>query len=99
MIWKLAEEGMNVARLNMSHGDHASHLKTIEFVREYNAQFNDKVISIMLDTKVYLLLYVLYIILLNVVFWCSFFQEYILDSSDLVLKLGYSKVICFLNYS
>ncbi|CAO2837965.1 unnamed protein product [Amaranthus hypochondriacus] len=51
MIWKLAEEGMNVARLNMSHGDHASHLKTIELVREYNAQFDDKVISIMLDTK------------------------------------------------
>ncbi|KAG8476335.1 hypothetical protein CXB51_033299 [Gossypium anomalum] len=27
MIWKLAETGMNVARLNMSHGDHASHQK------------------------------------------------------------------------
>ncbi|KAL2227003.1 UNVERIFIED_CONTAM: Plastidial pyruvate kinase 2 [Sesamum indicum] len=27
MIWKLAEAGMNVARLNMSHGDHASHQK------------------------------------------------------------------------
>ncbi|KNA25875.1 hypothetical protein SOVF_002480 [Spinacia oleracea] len=51
MIWKLAEEGMNVARLNMSHGDHASHQKTIDLVREYNAQFDDKVISIMLDTK------------------------------------------------
>ncbi|XP_021768157.1 pyruvate kinase isozyme G, chloroplastic-like [Chenopodium quinoa] len=51
MIWKLAEEGMNVARLNMSHGDHASHQKTIDLVREYNAHFDDKVISIMLDTK------------------------------------------------
>ncbi|GAV87050.1 PK domain-containing protein/PK_C domain-containing protein [Cephalotus follicularis] len=51
MIWKLAEEGMNVARLNMSHGDHASHQKTIDLVKEYNAQFNDKVIAIMLDTK------------------------------------------------
>ncbi|KAG5540066.1 hypothetical protein RHGRI_020338 [Rhododendron griersonianum] len=30
MIWKLAEAGMNVARLNMSHGDHASHQKTID---------------------------------------------------------------------
>ncbi|KAL4355151.1 hypothetical protein GQ457_06G037380 [Hibiscus cannabinus] len=51
MIWKLAEAGMNVARLNMSHGDHASHQKTIDLVKEYNAQFKDKVIAIMLDTK------------------------------------------------
>ncbi|BAU00362.1 Pyruvate kinase isozyme [Vigna angularis] len=51
MIWSLAEAGMNVARLNMSHGDHASHLQTIELVREYNAQFQDKVVAIMLDTK------------------------------------------------
>ncbi|OMO77194.1 Pyruvate kinase [Corchorus capsularis] len=51
MIWKLAEAGMNVARLNMSHGDHASHQKTIDLVKEYNAQFEHKVIAIMLDTK------------------------------------------------
>ncbi|XP_043717987.1 pyruvate kinase isozyme G, chloroplastic-like [Telopea speciosissima] len=51
MIWKLAEAGMNVARLNMSHGDHASHQKTIDLVKEYNEQFEDKVIAIMLDTK------------------------------------------------
>ncbi|XP_052170172.1 pyruvate kinase isozyme G, chloroplastic isoform X2 [Diospyros lotus] len=51
MIWKLAEAGMNVARLNMSHGDHASHRKTIDLVREYNSQFEDKVVAIMLDTK------------------------------------------------
>eukprot|EP00271_Cylindrocystis_brebissonii_P016109 TRINITY_DN39310_c0_g1_i1.p1 TRINITY_DN39310_c0_g1~~TRINITY_DN39310_c0_g1_i1.p1 ORF type:complete len:616 (+),score=125.11 TRINITY_DN39310_c0_g1_i1:233-2080(+) len=51
MIWKLAKEGMNVARLNMSHGDHASHLKVIELVREYNAQPNANVVAIMLDTK------------------------------------------------
>ncbi|KAK3014189.1 hypothetical protein RJ639_008690 [Escallonia herrerae] len=51
MIWKLAETGMNVARLNMSHGDHASHQKTIDLVKEYNAQFQDKVVAIMLDTK------------------------------------------------
>ncbi|KAI3505168.1 hypothetical protein L1887_27106 [Cichorium endivia] len=51
MIWKLAETGMNVARLNMSHGDHASHQKTIDLVKEYNAQFKEKVIAIMLDTK------------------------------------------------
>lgn len=51
MIWKLAEEGMNVARLNMSHGDHASHQKVIDLVKEYNAQTKDNVIAIMLDTK------------------------------------------------
>lgn len=51
MIWKLAEAGMNVARMNMSHGDHASHQKTIDLVKEYNAQFENKVIAIMLDTK------------------------------------------------
>ncbi len=52
MIWKLAEAGMNVARLNMSHGDHASHQKVIDLVKEYNAQTKDNVIAIMLDTKV-----------------------------------------------
>ncbi|KAJ4843374.1 putative protein kinase [Turnera subulata] len=51
MIWKLAETGMNVARLNMSHGDHASHQKVIDLVKEYNAQNKDNVIAIMLDTK------------------------------------------------
>ncbi|CAL0311624.1 unnamed protein product [Lupinus luteus] len=51
MIWKLAETGMNVARLNMSHGDHSSHQKTIDIVKEYNAHFPHKVISVMLDTK------------------------------------------------
>ncbi|KAK4431392.1 Plastidial pyruvate kinase [Sesamum alatum] len=51
MIWKLAEAGMNVARLNMSHGDHTSHQKVIDLVKEYNAQAKDNVIAIMLDTK------------------------------------------------
>ena len=52
MIWKLAEAGMNVARLNMSHGDHNSHKKVIDLVKEYNAQSAENVIAIMLDTKV-----------------------------------------------
>lgn len=43
---------MNVARLNMSHGDHASHLKVIELVREYNRERGHNVLAIMLDTKV-----------------------------------------------
>jgi pyruvate kinase len=52
MIWKLAGVGMNVARLNMSHGDHKSHKKVIDLVKEYNAQNKDgNVIAIMLDTK------------------------------------------------
>lgn len=51
MIWKLAEAGMNVARMNMSHGDHSSHQKVIDLVKEYNAQHKDNVIAIMLDTK------------------------------------------------
>lgn len=52
MIWKLAAEGMNVARLNMSHGDHASHKKVIDLVREFNKEANSNVIALMLDTKV-----------------------------------------------
>ncbi|KAJ4784856.1 Pyruvate kinase [Rhynchospora pubera] len=52
MIWKLAEAGMNVARLNMSHGDHKSHKKVIDLVKEYNAENKEgNVIAIMLDTK------------------------------------------------
>lgn len=51
MIWKLAEAGMNVARMNMSHGDHASHQKVIDLVKEYNAQSKDNTIAIMIDTK------------------------------------------------
>lgn len=51
MIWKLAEAGMNVARLNMSHGDHKSHKKVIDLVKEYNAKSPENVIAIMLDTK------------------------------------------------
>ncbi|XP_042052719.1 plastidial pyruvate kinase 2 [Salvia splendens] len=35
----------------MSHGDHASHQKVIDLVKEYNSQVKDNVIAIMLDTK------------------------------------------------
>ncbi|CAA6669702.1 unnamed protein product [Spirodela intermedia] len=51
MIWKLAEAGMNVARLNMSHGDHTSHQRTIDLVKEYNSLSQGNVVAIMLDTK------------------------------------------------
>ena len=52
MIWKLAEAGMNVARLNMSHGDHSSHQKVIDLIKEYNAKSPENAIAIMVDTKV-----------------------------------------------
>ncbi|CAI5518395.1 unnamed protein product [Closterium sp. Naga37s-1] len=55
MLWKLAETGMNVVRLNMSHGDHQSHRRVVDLVREYNkgqaSQGAGNVLAIMLDTK------------------------------------------------
>ena len=33
MLEKLANAGMNVARLNMSHGDHESHAKIIQAIQ------------------------------------------------------------------
>ena len=61
MIWKLAEAGMNVARMNMSHGDHASHQKVIDLVKEYNNEHKDNVIAIMLDTKASFIQFLKYI--------------------------------------
>ena len=46
----LMENGMDCARFNFSHGNHAEHLKRIERVREV-AQKSGKVISFILDTK------------------------------------------------
>ncbi|MCK1977374.1 pyruvate kinase [Jeotgalicoccus huakuii] len=42
--------GMNVARLNFSHGDHAEHLARIETIRKV-AKRLDKTVGILLDTK------------------------------------------------
>jgi pyruvate kinase len=50
MIEKLARAGMNVARLNMSHGDHVSHLLSIRRIRSLNRQLNHPV-SLMLDLQ------------------------------------------------
>ena len=47
----LIDAGMNTARLNFSHGDHAAHGATLKRVREANAQRPDKHIAILLDTK------------------------------------------------
>ncbi|CDF32491.1 pyruvate kinase [Chondrus crispus] len=49
-IEKLAETGMDIVRLNMSHGTHEWHGKVIETVREVNSRgrFN---LGLLLDTK------------------------------------------------
>ena len=49
-LFALADAGMNVARLNMSHGDHASHRAVVDLVKEYNA-LGRGCLAIMLDTK------------------------------------------------
>lgn len=47
---ELVKNGLNVARLNFSHGDHAEHLKRIEMIKEVRKELN-KPIAILLDTK------------------------------------------------
>lgn len=48
---KMLDAGMNVARLNFSHGDHKTHGKSVENLREALKQRPDKTCGIMLDTK------------------------------------------------
>ncbi len=40
MLREMAKAGMNVARLNFSHGDYASHERVINFVREISEELN-----------------------------------------------------------
>ena len=88
MIWKLAEAGMNVARMNMSHGDHASHQKVIDLVKEYNAQSKDNVIAIMLDTKASFLFVFGLLAFYATIFNCLIGQSaWLLDCSDNSLYL------------
>ena len=47
---KLIESGMNVARLNFSHGSHEEHAVRIEAIREAAKQ-TGKIVGILLDTK------------------------------------------------
>ena len=47
---KLIENGMNVARLNFSHGDYASHKKNIDLLKKLRKDCN-KAVAILLDTK------------------------------------------------
>jgi len=79
MIWKLAEAGMNVARMNMSHGDHASHQKVIDLVKEYNAQSKDNAIAIMLDTKVMLKFFLQSTTVFKGTLFIPYFYDYSLD--------------------
>lgn len=50
MIGQLIASGMNVARLNFSHGDHAEHKKRIEGIKRVREKLGIPV-AIMLDTK------------------------------------------------
>ena len=50
MLRALCRAGMNVARLNFSHGTHEEHLRRIEAIRKVRAEMNLP-IAIMLDTK------------------------------------------------
>lgn len=43
MLRALAKEGVDVFRLNFSHGSHADHQKVIDFVREINAELGTHV--------------------------------------------------------
>merc|ERR1719215_2077803 len=51
MLVKLIDAGMNVARLNFSHGDHEAHGKVVDKIREAAKQRPEKPVAIMLDTK------------------------------------------------
>jgi len=49
-ILKMHEKGMDIARLNFSHGTHEDHLKVINIIKEINETLEIP-IGIMLDTK------------------------------------------------
>ena len=50
VLTKMMEAGMNVARLNFSHGSHEEHQKKIDLIKHVRAKMNLP-IAIMLDTK------------------------------------------------
>lgn len=51
MLVQMIDAGMNVARLNFSHGDHESHGKQVHNLNEALKQRPDKHVALMLDTK------------------------------------------------
>lgn len=48
---ELIDLGMNVARLNFSHGDHETHGRTVENIKEAMKRRPGKPVAILLDTK------------------------------------------------
>jgi len=51
MLVKMLDAGMDVARLNFSHGDHEAHGKTVANLRTALLQRPEKKLGLMLDTK------------------------------------------------
>ena len=52
MLYQLAMAGMNIARINMSHGDHEFHRKIIRTIKSLNKdELHKHPISILLDTQ------------------------------------------------
>ena len=49
VLSKLVDEGLNIVRMNFSHGNHETHQKVIDLTRNM-AKEKGKVISLMLDT-------------------------------------------------
>lgn len=47
---ELVENGLNVARLNFSHGSHEEHLGKVNMIKEVRAELN-KPVALLLDTK------------------------------------------------
>jgi len=50
IIFSLIKNGMDVARLNFSHGDHATHKKNIELIRDGSTRYN-KPVAILQDLQ------------------------------------------------
>ena len=51
MLVKMLDAGMNVARLNFSHGDHKTHGQSLDNLRAALKQRPDATCGVMLDTK------------------------------------------------
>ena len=51
MLIKMLDAGMNVARFNFSHGDHETHRKALNNLREALKEKPEKICAVMLDTK------------------------------------------------